>query len=72
MIVTTTLKKTLSNSIHLTTHLINVYQIHLKNKKVLGLMRDENNIVIIIDFIGLRAKMYLLLNEKAKSVKRSE
>lgn len=65
----------------------NVYQIPLANNKVLGVMKDENKGVIMIEFIGLRAKMYayLLLTDilnkdksaltnftkKAKGVKRS-
>lgn len=54
----------------------NVYGIPLVNKKVPGLMKDENNGVPMSEFVGLRAKMYSTrVNnqdalKKAKGVKR--
>jgi len=48
----------------------------LANKKVPGLMKDENNGAIMIEFVGLRAKMYAVRvddkdSKKAKSVKNN-
>lgn len=55
----------------------NVYGIPLVNKKVPGLMKDENNGAIMTEFVGLRAKMYALKvdgkneTKKAKGVKNN-
>jgi len=55
----------------------NAYGMPRANKKVPGLMKDENNGAIMTEFVGLRAKMYALRvdgkkdTKKAKGVKNS-
>lgn len=55
----------------------NVFNFPLQNKKVLGMMKDENNGHVMLEFIGLRSKVYSIsVNDKeeikkAKGVKKS-
>ncbi|XP_025075437.1 LOW QUALITY PROTEIN: uncharacterized protein LOC112552975, partial [Pogonomyrmex barbatus] len=48
----------------------NAYGMPLVNIKVPSLMKDENNGAIMIEFVGLRAKMYAVRVDGRKDIKK--
>lgn len=50
----------------------NKFGIPLKNKKVLGMMKDENLGRVMKEFVGLRAKMYSFITEDMIEIKKAK
>jgi len=50
----------------------NAYGMPVANKKVPGVIKDENNDAIMTEFVGLRAKMYAVRVDGKKDTKKGE
>ncbi|KYN19874.1 hypothetical protein ALC57_07789 [Trachymyrmex cornetzi] len=50
----------------------NAYGMSLANKKVPGFMKDENNGMIMTEFVGLRARMYAVRVDGKKDTKKAK